>query len=73
MHSVHVRFVLAYGVRFYTTTLLVRYKMVAWFLSTSHVGQEFHNLSFPYTSEAQGTMLYILVHTVTNGFEGTEE
>jgi len=34
---------------------------------------EFHNISFPYTSEAEGTMLYILVRTVTNGFEGTEE
>jgi len=72
MHGVHV-LVLAYGVRFYRTTLLVRYKMVTRFLSTSHVEEEFHNLSFPYTSEAQGTMLYILVHTVTNGFEGMEE
>ena len=27
----------------------------------------------PYTSEAQGTMLYILVHTVTNVFEDMEE
>jgi hypothetical protein len=32
------------------------------------------SLSFlPYTSEVQGTMLYILVHTVTHGFEGMEE
>jgi hypothetical protein len=53
--------------------LLVRYQMVTWFLSTSDVGQEFHNLSFPYTSEAQGTKLYILGHIVTNGFEDMEE
>jgi hypothetical protein len=66
-----VYILLAYGVRFYRTPS-VRYKMT-WFLSTSHAEEEFHNLSFPYTSEAQGTMLYILVHTVTNGFEGMEE
>jgi hypothetical protein len=48
------------------------YKLVTWFLSILHVGQAFH-IFFPYTSEAQGTMLYILVHTVINGFEGMEE
>jgi len=42
--------------------------MVTWFLFTSHVGQEFHNLSFPHTSEA-----HILMHIVTNGFEDMEE
>jgi hypothetical protein len=73
MHDVHVRLVLAYGVRCYRTTPSVRYKMVTQFLSTSHVEAEFHNLSFPYTSEVQGTVLHILVQTVTNRFEGMEE